>query len=261
MQVSVNNLNINFQVYGSGLPIVVLHGWGDRSDSWYTFAQDLSDKYQVLLVDLPGFGGSDSPPCVWGVEDYAQIINGFIKELDIEKPVLLGHSHGGRIISKLAIQNDNCRALVLVASGGVDMPSLKVRLKILWFKTMKILVRPLGKRGEDILDNYRKKLGSRDYQEAGPLRATMVKVVNYKLFDILPKLNIPTLIVWGSEDKTLSFEQSKIFQKLIADSYIKIIWGGGHHLHIDAPLELAEIVKDFLTELESQQPVKTLVSK
>jgi pimeloyl-ACP methyl ester carboxylesterase len=88
----------------------------------------------------------------------------------------------------------------------------------------------------------------------------MVKVVNYKLFNILPKINIPTLIVWGSEDKTLSFEQSKIFEKLIPDSYIKIIWGGGHHLHFDAPQELAEIVKDFLCELESEHQANTLVS-
>lgn len=260
MQVSVNNLNINFQVYGNGTPIVVLHGWGDRSDSWYTFAQALSDKYQIFLVDLPGFGGSDAPPSVWGVEDYAQTINGFIKELEIEKPVLLGHSHGGRIISTIATVYGNCRALILVSSGGVDLPSLNVKLKILWFKTMKLLVRPLGKKGDEIIDNYRKKLGSRDYQEAGPLRATMVKVVNYKLFNLLPKINVPTLIVWGSEDKTLSFEQSKIFEKLIPDSYIKIIWGSGHHLHLDAPQELAEIVKDFMCELESQHPVNTLVS-
>src|SRR6185437_9988472 len=106
--------------------------------------------------------------------------------------VLLGHSHGGRIISNIATTHNknNCRALILVSSGGVDLPSLKVKLKILWFKTLKILVRPLGKKGDEIIDSYRKKLGSRDYQEAGTLRATMVKVVNYKLFSLLPKINV-----------------------------------------------------------------------
>lgn len=261
MQVAVNNLNINFQVYGNGQPIIVLHGWGDKSDTWYNFAQSLSDKYQVFLVDLPGFGGSDAPATVWGVEDYAQAINGLIKELEIENPVLLGHSHGGRIISTMAAKVHNCKALILVASGGLDMPSLIVRLKILWFKTIKILVRPLGKKGEEILDNYRKKLGSRDYQESGSLRATMVKVVNYKLFKILPKINVPTLIVWGGNDKTLSFEQSKIFEKLIPNSYIKIIWDGQHHLHMTNVEELAEIVKDFLSELESQPLAKAATSR
>lgn len=79
----------------------------------------------------------------------------------------------------------------------------------------------------------------------------MVKVVNYKLFDILPKITIPTLIVWGSEDKTLSFKQSKVFERLIPNSYIKIIWGGGHHLHLESSGELADIIKDFLDELNS----------
>jgi pimeloyl-ACP methyl ester carboxylesterase len=261
MQVLVNNLTINFQVYGSGSPIIVLHGWGDKSDSWYNFAQALANKYQVFLVDLPGFGGSDAPPAVWGVKDYANAINGFIKELDIENPVLLGHSHGGRIISTIAADDHNCRALVLVGSGGVDMPSLKVKLKIRWFKTIKLLARPFGKKGDEIINNYRKKLGSRDYQDAGPLQATMVKVVNYKLFNILPKIKVPTLIIWGSEDKTLSYDQSKIFEKLISDSYIKIIWGGGHHLHLDSAQELADIVKDFLSELEISNQIHSLVSK
>jgi len=255
MQITIDNLNINFQVYGSGQAIVVLHGWGDRSDNWYAFAQSLSSKYQVFLIDLPGFGGSDKPPVPWGVEDYSRVIIKFIQELEIENPVLLGHSHGGRIICAIANETDLCRALILVSSGGVDMPSLSVRVKILWFKTIKLLVRPLGKKGEEILDNYRKKLGSRDYQDAGPMRATMVKVVNYKLFKLLPKINIPTLIVWGSEDKTLSFEQSKIFEKLIPGSYIRIIWGGSHHLNLDSSQELTEIVEDFLANIEAS-PVK-----
>ncbi len=248
MQITIDGLNINFQVYGSGKPLVVLHGWGDRSDTWYTFAQALSNQYQVFLIDLPGFGGSDAPEVPWGVEEYSDVITKFIKELDIDKPVLLGHSHGGRIASKIACETMLCRALILVASGGVDLPSLTVKLKIIWFKTIKMLVRPLGKRGEVILDNYRQKLGSRDYQDAGPMRATMVKVVNYKLFKLLPKLKLPTLIIWGSNDKTLSFEQAKIFEKLIQNSYIKIIWDGSHHLNIDSPLELAEIVGEFLSE-------------
>ncbi len=250
MQIPIDNLNINFQVYGSGQPIVVLHGWGDRSDNWYPFAQLLANKYQIFLVDLPGFGGSDTPPIPWGVEDYSKAITKLIQELEIEKPILMGHSHGGRIICKIANDTNIARALVFVSSGGVDMPSLEVRLKILWFKTIKWLVKPLGKTGENILDNYRKKLGSRDYQEAGSMRDTMVKVANYKLFKLLPNINLPSIIIWGSEDKTLSFDQSKIFEKLIPDSYIKIIWGGSHHLNLDSAQELAEIVDDFVSSLE-----------
>ena len=102
MQITIDNLNINFQVYGSGKPLIVLHGWGDRSDTWYNFAQALSNTYQVFLIDLPGFGSSDAPPVPWGVEEYSQVITKFIEELDIEAPVLLGHSHGGRIACKIA---------------------------------------------------------------------------------------------------------------------------------------------------------------
>jgi pimeloyl-ACP methyl ester carboxylesterase len=194
---------------------------------------------------------SDAPDKPWGVDEYKDVVKGFIEQMEIEKPILLGHSHGGKIACIIASEGNknNCGALILANSSGVDIPSLTVRSKILWFKTIKLLTRPLGKWGEKIVDHYRNKLGSRDYQEAGSLRATMVKVVNYKVFSLLPKITVPTFIIWGSDDKTLSVKQAKIFEKLIKDSYIRLIWGAGHHPHITNPQELAEISGEFLREL------------
>jgi len=250
MQVLVNNLNINFQVYGNGLPLIILPGWGDRSDNWYAVAQLLASHCQVFVLDLPGFGVSDAPQTTWGIDDYKNIVKGFIEQMEIDKPILLGHSHGGKVACTIAAEGqiNYCRALILVSSSGVDIPSLIVKSKILWFKTIKLLVRPLGQYGEKIIDYYRGKLGSRDYQEAGSLRATMVKVVNYKVFPLLPKINVPTLIIWGSDDKTLSVKQAKIFEKLIKGSYIRLIWGGGHHPHLSNPQELADLSGEFLAE-------------
>jgi len=248
MQVQVNDLNINFQVYGSGKPLIIIPGWRDRSDNWYTVAQLLSNRFQVFVLDLPGFGVSDAPETTWDIEDYKNIVKGFMTQMDIEKPILLGHSHGGKISSIIASEG-GCSGIILVSSSGVDIPSLTVKAKILWFKTIKLLVRPFGKHGEKILNYYRNKLGSRDYQEAGTLRATMVKVVNYKLFSLLPKIKIPAVIIWGSDDKTLPVKQAKIFEKLIKGSYIKLIWGAGHHPHITNPQELADIAGEFLADL------------
>lgn len=251
MQVAVNDLNINFQVYGQGQPLIILPGWRDRSDNWYAVAQILAKRFQVFVLDLPGFGVSDAPKTTWGVGEYTNIVQGFIKEMDIEKPVLMGHSHGGKVACTIAAEGDRnkCLALVLVSSSGVDIPSLTVRTKILWFKTIKLLTKPLGKLGEKIVDHYRGKLGSRDYQEAGTLRATMVKIVNHKIFSILPKVNVPTAIFWGSDDKTLNVKQAKSFEKLIKNSYIKLIWGADHHPHLSNPQELADYAGEFLTEL------------
>lgn len=250
MQVLVNNLNINFQVYGNGSPLLILPGWGDKSDNWYAVAQLLANRFQVFVLDLPGFGISDAPPVPWSIDDYKELVKGFLKEMDIQQPILMGHSHGGKVSCTIAGEgNGNCRALVLVSASGVDIPSLTVKGKILWFKTIKLLAKPLGKLGNKIVEYYRNKLGSRDYKEAGSIRATMVKVVNYKLFNTLPKINAPTVIIWGSDDKTLDVKQSKIFEKLIKDSYIKLIWGANHHPHLSHPQELAEFSEEFLAQL------------
>ncbi len=73
-----------------------------EADSWYAVAQRLANQYQVFLLDLPGFGGSDAPDTIWGVEEYSNIVKRFIKEMEIEKPILLGHSHGGKVACFLA---------------------------------------------------------------------------------------------------------------------------------------------------------------
>jgi pimeloyl-ACP methyl ester carboxylesterase len=251
MQVAVDDLNINFQVHGNGQPLVILPGWRDRSDNWYSVAQLLANRFQVFVIDLPGFGISDAPKTTWSVDEYKNTVLGFIKEMDIEKPILMGHSHGGKIACLIAAEGDRnkCRALILVSSSGVDKPSLVVHAKILWFKIIKLLSKPLGKLGDKIVDYYRGKLGSRDYQEAGSLRATMVKVVNHKIFSILPKINVPTAIFWGNDDKILNVKQAKIFEKLIKNSYIRLIWEADHHPHLSHPQELADIAGDFLADL------------
>lgn len=245
MILSVNDLQVNFQVFGSGQPLIVLHGWGDSGSSWGDVAQKLSARFQVFLIDLPGFGASQAPPITWAVEQYREIIEQFIKEMEIEDPILLGHSHGGKIACELVAHGLSAKGVVLVASSGVDTPGIEVRIKVWFFKTCKWFLARCGGWGKKRLEQLRSKLGSRDYQEAGSLRETMVRVVNHKLFATLPKIKIPTLIIWGSEDSTLPMEQAKIFRAAIAGSYIRILWDATHHPHLEQPEELAEMVEDF----------------
>ena len=245
MILTIDEKDLHFQVFGEGPPLIVLHGWGDSGNSWIRVAQLLQNSFQVFLLDLPGCGYSDPPPRVWSVEDYEQLVIKFLAEMEIAKPIILGHSHGGKIAATYVANQHPAKQLILVSTSGLDSPSFEVRAKVLWFKTMKRALLMCGDWGKAKIEELRNKMGSRDYREAGLMRDTMVKVVNQKLFTTVPRIALPTLILWGSEDKTLDMSQAKIFRKLIPGSVIRILWGSSHHPHLDAPDELAERVLEF----------------
>ena len=247
MNIPINGLNVHFQVFGEGPPLLLLHGWGDSGSKWYVTAERLSEGRQVFLLDLPGFGGSDVPEEAWGVDDYRKVVEQFVSEMELDAPIVLGHSHGGKIACHFATAGNICSGLVLVASSGVDRRSFEKTLRIYLYKLMKQELLLCGKRGQKILDKLRNTMGSTDYRQAGSMRGTLVRVVNQKLFSILPSIRIPTLIVWGSEDTILDMKQAKIFRRLIPDSYIRVVWGSSHHPHLDAPVELAEIINEFVS--------------
>ena len=101
MNISINNLNINYISEGEGEAIVLLHGWGSNITLFKSMTEILKTKYRVIALDMPGFGLSDEPPCAWCVDDYVDFVLCFLKELEVNKASLLGHSFGGRVIIKL----------------------------------------------------------------------------------------------------------------------------------------------------------------
>ena len=132
-------------------------------------ASKLPDGYLMLLAD-------DSR------------LERFVAELELKSPFVVGHSHGGKIACHFAAKNNPCAGLVLIGSSGVDRRSYSSTVKVYFYKAAKHLLRVIGTSGERLLEKLRNELGSRDYQEAGTMRATLVRVVNEKLFSIFHKI-------------------------------------------------------------------------
>ena len=78
MQVVVDSLLTNYNRTGTGKTIVVLHGWGDNIVGIAPFLKGLSDHYDVVAMDVPGFGGTQAPETSWGLDEYAQFVQSFI---------------------------------------------------------------------------------------------------------------------------------------------------------------------------------------
>ena len=216
--IKINGLDFHYTVQGSGSPIVLMHGWGCNLTTLASIETVAAENHTVYNVDFPGFGKSEEPSEVWGVEKYTQLIEAFIKLENIENPILLGHSFGGRV-GILYSSRNKVKKLILVDAAGVKpRRSLKYYFKVYTYKIGKCLM-PLiyGKKGaQKRIEDMRAKRGSSDYNNASPMmRAILSKVVNEDLKYCMPKITAPTLLIWGENDTATPLRDAQIMEKLM----------------------------------------------
>ncbi|GHU62959.1 alpha/beta hydrolase [Bacteroidia bacterium] len=255
--IKIDGLNIHYEQVGndSGKDVVLLHGWGSKLQIFKHIVSELEPDFNVYAIDFPGFGESNPPNEEWGVNDYTLFLEAFVKKLNIKNPILMGHSFGGRVAILYSSRNE-VNKLVLIDSAGIKPKrSLKYYLKVYSFKLYKrILPVLLGKEKADILiERYRKKAGSSDYNAAaGIMRKILVKVVNEDLKQIMPQIKAPTLLIWGENDTAAPVKDARIMEKLIQDSGLVVLQNAGHFSFIEKPGEVNIILNVFLKDDKSK---------
>lgn len=251
MNIKIDGLNINYIDEGEGSAVLFLHGWGSSILPFTRLINTLKVNHRVVAVDFPGCGESDTMDTPWDIDDYCDFVVKFIDELKIDNPVLIGHSHGGRVIMKLVGSGllSPPKIVFLDAAGLIPKKSLKQKIRAKSFKIIKkVLTLPVIKNfSASLLDKARKHYGSADYNAAPPvLRQTLVNVVNVDLRHLLPNIKCPTLLIWGENDTATPLTDAKIIESLIKDSGLCVIKGGGHFAFLDSPYEACAILKSFL---------------
>ena len=223
--------------FGQGpTTVVALHGWGRTRHDW----QSTLDGYDALALDLPGFGATPPPESGWSTREYAAWAAEILRELD--RPVLVGHSFGGRVAVKLAADSpDLVRGLVLTgvpllrAQAARAKPPLAFRV-----------ARWLNRRGlvsDARMEELRRKRGSADYNAAqGVMREVLVKAVNEDYAEELDAIRVhglPVAMVWGEHDTAATTSMATAAQELLGDHAQLVVVPGSGHL-LDAAL-VAEI--------------------
>lgn len=237
MQIIIDGLLTNYQVFGKkGDIILILPGWQRTTLEWQSCASELAKNNRVFLLDLPGFGITSRPKLDWDIFDYAEFVKKFFAKIQIKSSIIIGHSFGGRIGIVLASQNFPIKQLILVDSAGIERKNLILKSKIIVAKVFKFIL------PKKVIFQ----LLSGDYAEAGEMRAIFKKVVNQNLVSILPKIKIPTTIIWGEMDHVLPMAHAKLLHKLINQSRLRIVWGARHDPHLEKPEQFMEILTDTL---------------
>jgi pimeloyl-ACP methyl ester carboxylesterase len=105
-----------------------------------------------------------------------------------------------------------------------------------------------GRLGERVIAELYQRMGSRDYRNAGALRATLVKVVGEDLRGILSSVRTPTLIIWGDRDQEVPFSSMEIMARGIQGSRLEVFEGAGHFPFVDSPDRFGWLVREFLCQ-------------
>lgn len=250
-QIEIDGVKVSYNETGpgDGCPIVLMHGWGCNSSTVASIEAIVSPKMHVFNIDLPGHGNSDEPPTVWGIELYTQLVEKLLDRLGIERPILLGHSFGGRVAILLSSRREVRKVVLVDAAGVKPRRSLKYYFKVYSYKTVKHLLPLLfgKKKGGELLDRYRGRSGSSDYNNATPMmRAILSKCVNEDLKHVMPDIKAPTLLIWGENDTATPLSDAKTMERLIPDAGLASFPGCGHYSFLDNPAGFKAVLKEFL---------------
>lgn len=232
--------------------ILIFHGWGATSFSWHNPAYSLAESgFKVIAVDLPGFGESPAPEDIWGTEEYVNHLVSFCKKLDLNHFILLGHSFGGALATKLTFKHpEMVEKLILCDAVTIRKERLNFRQKTAsklskWGSKI-VAKTPLYSFCERIA--Y-KLAGSYDYYKANPImREIFKKIVVDDMSELAKQIKKPCLIIWGEKDMATPLEDAFVLNELIEGSYLKVINGARHNPYRTHQDQVVKIITKFLND-------------
>lgn len=253
MDIKIDGLNIEYIESGnpSGIPVLLLHGWGSSFDVYRGIINALSDRCRLVAFNFPGCGKSDVMKEPWDLDNYCDLVLKFIKAVNLDNPIMIGHSHGGRVTLKMVAEGlvSPTKIVLLDSAGLIPEKSPKQIRKAKNFKRIKkVLSLPIvNKFSGGLLDKARNHYGSADYNAAPPvLRQTLVSLVNTDLRDILPNIKCSSLLIWGENDTATPLKDAQIIEKLIPDAGLCVIKGTGHYSFCENPYQAHAILREFI---------------
>lgn len=249
---SVKGINMNYIVSGKGSDLILLHGWGQNTEMMKPLSDHLQQYFRVYTIDFPGFGLSDEPKEPWGVEDYTEALHEFVVKLNIQNPILLGHSFGCRVAITYASRYPVKKMLLTGAAGLPSKKSAMYYVRTYTFKTLKHLCKLPGLK--QYQEAIRQHFGSSDYKNtSGVMRSTFVKVVNHNVRPLLPKLTMPVLLVFGEKDDATPLWMGKIMEKEIPDAGLAVFEGAGHYAYLEQLQRFLRVCDVFFERGEEKQ--------
>jgi len=240
---------------GSGIPLVLVHGFLGSSDMWEPQINFFKDNFRVIAPALPGFGNSGAINSCNSIECMAQAVLNIVEKKGIKNFNLLGHSMGGMIVQEIAkIAGDKILKLICYGTGPrgnipgrfetIDQSRKKLRiygLKNTAYRIAKTWFIEEEKAKYFYLCEKAGKQTSIDAADNG-----LIAMKDWNGVKNLKNIKNKTLIVWGDQDKAYNLNQVESLNDNIPNSDLKIIKGCSHNVHLEKPDEFNKVVEEFL---------------
>jgi pimeloyl-ACP methyl ester carboxylesterase len=245
--VDVNDIRIAYRRVGVGQPIVLLHGAPADSRSWTWMTPVLATDFTVIAWDAPGFGRSARVPERWRVTDYVDALAGFLTAIEVERPILVGHSFGS-ILALAFLERYRAVASGLVLIGAYagwagSLQPEEVSKRLQGFLTMADLgdaYDPKSYPGffSDLIPVDREAATismMRENIRPATVRAAGHIAAETDLRAMLPSVDIPTLLLHGDADARSPLSAARAIQAAIPGSEITVLPGLGHACVVEDP--------------------------
>jgi pimeloyl-ACP methyl ester carboxylesterase len=255
--VRANGLEIVCERVGEGVPLVFAHGAGEDSRIWQPQLAALADEFSVVAWDEPGAGRSSDVPANFGLADYAQCLSAVIEQVALGRPAhVVGRSWGGTVVQELYRNHPECIATVtLVGTYAGWKGSLsveEVRLRVEGIRRMLAVAaeesdpNPAGLFAGDPPAGFVPLLAeiAADVRPES-LRIEALVMAETDLRDLLPHINVPTLLIWGEQDVRSPLGVARQFEQAIPDAKLVVISGCGHTSNLERPEEFNDAVREL----------------
>lgn len=251
MYFTYEDLKMYYEKYGDNKrSIIILPGWGETRKTFNYIIQFLKNFFTVYIVDYPGFGNSQTPNRDLTIYEYSSLIHEWITSLNVEKPILIGHSFGGRIITVLTgyYQYNYDNVIMMNAAGIKPKKSIISKCKTMIYKFLNKLSNLLPSSSKNKLKNFLfSHFASSDYKNLdSKMRQTFKNVVNEDLKPYLKYIKSKVLLIWGNKDEATPVKDGDTMHKLIPNSELIVLDGVDHFTYLRNPQLINQIIYEQL---------------
>jgi pimeloyl-ACP methyl ester carboxylesterase len=263
-EIEVGGLRLAYERAGQGAPLVLLHGYvGDGPSTWRHQIDGLSDEFIVVAWDGPGMGRSSDPPDSFGLADFADVLAGFVDALGLGRPHVAGLSFGGGLALELYRRHPATpRSLVLAGAyagwaGSLPPDVVDERLR----QVLQLADMPPDRFVDAVLPTMFSASVSAEVRGvfaanvAGfhplALRVMARAFAEADLRDVLPRIDVPTLLLYGDQDVRAPLTVAEDLHRAIPRSELVVMPGVGHVSSVEAGERFNDEVRRFLRGLPS----------
>jgi pimeloyl-ACP methyl ester carboxylesterase len=266
-KVQANGITLYYEVHGTGDPLILISGMSYDHWQWHKMTPDLAQHFQVIVFDSRGVGESDKPAGPYTAQLLADDTAALLEALGHRQAFVLGHSMGGFIAQALALSRPELVGKLILAStdfgGPHHIPVTQEALAILTnaqldpYERMRrgVAVSTAPGWAESHADFIQEWLDYRLQHPADPVGYQAQLAIGLALQSMseddcfehkLERLEMPTLILWGADDKVVPPGNADLLAQRIPSSTIHILPNAGHLFPFEVPEEANEAIVKFL---------------